>query len=63
MELNRFYLQYTSDVIHNRNREQVSSELTGSRVQDKTYLEILDSGACLSLHQPYASLLVKGIKT
>ncbi|XP_034191480.1 activating signal cointegrator 1 isoform X1 [Osmia lignaria lignaria] len=32
-------------------------------VQDKEFLEMSDSGLCLSMHQPYASLLVAGIKT
>ncbi|CAK9833563.1 Activating signal cointegrator 1 [Anthophora retusa] len=31
-------------------------------VQDKEYLEMSDHGLCLSIHQPYASLLVAGIK-
>lgn len=34
----------------------------GWRVQDKEYLEMSDGGLCLSMHQPYASLLVEGIK-
>ena len=34
-----------------------------NRIQDKGYLEISDPGVCLSMHQPYASLLVRGIKT
>ncbi|KAJ8664610.1 hypothetical protein QAD02_006272 [Eretmocerus hayati] len=33
-----------------------------NRIQDKGYLEISDQGLCLSMHQPYASLLVRGIK-
>nr|XP_012234045.1 PREDICTED: activating signal cointegrator 1 [Linepithema humile] len=33
-----------------------------SRVQDKEYLEMSDQGLCLSMHQPYASLLLAGIK-
>ncbi|XP_011347344.2 activating signal cointegrator 1 [Ooceraea biroi] len=33
-----------------------------SRIQDKEYLEMSDQGLCLSMHQPYASLLVAGIK-
>jgi len=33
------------------------------RVQDKEFLEMFDQGLCLSMHQPYASLLVAGIKT
>ncbi|XP_072760457.1 activating signal cointegrator 1 [Anoplolepis gracilipes] len=36
---------------------------TESRIQDKEYLEMSDQGLCLSMHQPYASLLVSGIKT
>ncbi|KAL6437121.1 hypothetical protein ACFW04_005010 [Cataglyphis niger] len=35
---------------------------TESRIQDKEYLEMSDQGLCLSMHQPYASLLVAGIK-
>lgn len=34
-----------------------------NKIQDKEYLEMSDQGLCLSLHQPYASLLVAGIKT
>lgn len=33
-----------------------------TRVQDKEYMEISDMGFCLSMHQPWASLLVAGIK-
>jgi len=33
-----------------------------SRVQDKELLEMSDDGICLSMHQPWASLLVMGIK-
>lgn len=33
-----------------------------TRIQDKEYLEMSDEGYCLSMHQPYASLLVAGIK-
>lgn len=36
---------------------------TEGKVQDKEYLEMSDQGLCLSMHQPYASLLVAGIKT
>ncbi|CAL1264146.1 unnamed protein product [Larinioides sclopetarius] len=32
------------------------------RIQDKDLQEMSDEGHCLSLHQPYASLLVAGIK-
>lgn len=33
-----------------------------NRVQDKELLEIADQRCCMSMHQPYASLLVAGIK-
>lgn len=32
------------------------------RIQDKEFQEMTDTGACLSMHQPWASLLVMGIK-
>ncbi|KAK9302240.1 hypothetical protein QLX08_005685 [Tetragonisca angustula] len=35
---------------------------TRNIIQDKEYLEMSDPGLCLSMHQPYASLLVAGIK-
>jgi hypothetical protein len=45
------------------NVTQQENNLNINRIQDKTYLEILDQGLCLSMHQPHASLLVRGIKT
>lgn len=33
-----------------------------NRVQDKELLEVADMKSCLSMHQPWASLLVAGIK-
>lgn len=38
------------------------TDLKNSIIQDKEYLEMSDNGACLSMHQPWASLLVSGIK-
>ncbi|XP_016339469.1 activating signal cointegrator 1 [Sinocyclocheilus anshuiensis] len=38
------------------------SERRQLRLQDKELQEISDGGWCLSMHQPWASLLVKGIK-
>jgi len=32
------------------------------RVQDRELIEMVDDGYCLSMHQPWASLLVAGIK-
>lgn len=39
-----------------------TSERSRLRLQDKELQEIADGGWCLSMHQPWASLLVKGIK-
>lgn len=36
--------------------------MTVSRVQDLSFNEMQDQGCCLSMHQPYASLLIRGIK-
>lgn len=33
-----------------------------SRLQDRELQEMKDEGCCLSMHQPWASLLVEGIK-
>ncbi|NWW61604.1 TRIP4 protein, partial [Ifrita kowaldi] len=38
------------------------SERSRLRIQDRELQEISDGGWCLSLHQPWASLLVRGIK-
>ncbi|CAG4947870.1 unnamed protein product [Colias eurytheme] len=35
---------------------------TQSRIQDAELQEMVDTGKCLSMHQPWASLLVEGIK-
>lgn len=34
----------------------------GLRLQDRELQEMSDEGMCLSMHQPWASLLVKGVK-
>ncbi|XP_070686107.1 activating signal cointegrator 1 isoform X2 [Pempheris klunzingeri] len=55
---------------HKRNTEQGKSsskdkgeeERSKLRLQDKELQEMSDGGWCLSMHQPWASLLVKGIK-
>ncbi|XP_072349135.1 activating signal cointegrator 1 [Scyliorhinus torazame] len=40
----------------------VSSQRDRLRIQDRELLEMSDAGMCLSMHQPWASLLVSGIK-
>jgi len=32
------------------------------RIQDKELMQMTDDGRCLTMHQPWASLLVRGIK-
>lgn len=39
-----------------------TSKKQTARVQDRGLQEMTDQGVCLSIHQPWASLLVKGIK-
>lgn len=39
-----------------------SSVVPRPRLQDKTLHEMADGGFCMSMHQPWASLLVYGIK-
>ncbi|NXR11616.1 TRIP4 protein, partial [Semnornis frantzii] len=41
---------------------QLGSERSRLRIQDRELQEISDEGWCLSMHQPWASLLVRGIK-
>lgn len=43
------------------NKQSLNTSIK-SKVQDKEYLELTDQGCCLSMHQPYASMLVAGIK-
>ncbi|XP_028678577.2 activating signal cointegrator 1 [Erpetoichthys calabaricus] len=40
----------------------IKTERKHLRIQDRELQEMADSGCCLSMHQPWASLLVKGIK-
>lgn len=48
----------------NRKRTGIedTDERSRLRLQDRELLEISDQGMCLSMHQPWASLLVAGIK-
>jgi len=43
-----------------QDRKAISGMIT--RVQDRELMEMSDDGMCLSMHQPWASLLVMGIK-
>uniref|UniRef100_UPI00398F5225 activating signal cointegrator 1-like n=1 Tax=Pristiophorus japonicus TaxID=55135 RepID=UPI00398F5225 len=42
--------------------DNVGCERSRLRIQDRELLEMSDEGMCLSMHQPWASLLVCGIK-
>ncbi|XP_040536002.1 activating signal cointegrator 1 isoform X1 [Gallus gallus] len=42
--------------------EEFGSERNRLRIQDRELQEISDDGWCLSMHQPWASLLIRGIK-
>ncbi|XP_072201530.1 activating signal cointegrator 1 isoform X3 [Excalfactoria chinensis] len=42
--------------------EAFGSERNRLRIQDRELQEISDDGWCLSMHQPWASLLIRGIK-
>ncbi|XP_059926841.1 activating signal cointegrator 1 isoform X1 [Gadus macrocephalus] len=42
--------------------DKAGPERSRLRLQDRELQEISDGGMCLSMHQPWASLLVKGIK-
>lgn len=48
------------DAHHNPNRPKYDGIY--NRVQDKELLEVSDLRKCISMHQPWASLLVAGIK-
>ena len=43
-------------------QETATVERSRLRLQDRELQEMADGGWCLSMHQPWASLLVKGIK-
>lgn len=60
------FIQFDESVVYNNdiNKKKTSTNFDGvySRVQDKELLEISDLRNCLSMHQPWASLLVCGLK-
>eukprot|EP00043_Microstomoeca_roanoka_P014564 m.144588 g.144588 ORF g.144588 m.144588 type:complete len:614 (-) comp16045_c2_seq1:107-1948(-) len=43
-------------------QDNVSKQKHATRLQDSALSEMTDEGLCLSMHQPWASLLVQGIK-
>nr|XP_031829639.1 activating signal cointegrator 1 [Nomia melanderi] len=61
IEFNRPIYMESSESEPRVTRTNISTKVKNI-IQDKEYLEMSDSGVCLSMHQPYASLLVAGIK-
>ncbi|KAK0175370.1 hypothetical protein PV327_009124 [Microctonus hyperodae] len=51
-----------TDMLRNVSLNTMNNLENISRIQDKELLDMIDNGVCLSLHQPYASLLIAGIK-
>ncbi|XP_041034583.1 activating signal cointegrator 1 [Carcharodon carcharias] len=64
------YVELTGTGTHRRGGDtrsqsrvsDVTSQKSRLRIQDRELLEMSDDGMCLSMHQPWASLLVSGIK-
>ena len=46
----------------NQDPDSDSSKRRSTRIQDRELQEMSDEGKCMSMHQPWATLLVKGIK-
>lgn len=60
-----FQFQFDEAFVHNAaNRQATRPRYDGvyNRVQDKELLEVSDLKKCISMHQPWASLLISGIK-
>ncbi|XP_041362794.1 activating signal cointegrator 1-like [Gigantopelta aegis] len=53
---------YSSRVRGGQTQTDFDPSKRSSRIQDRQLLEMTDEGMCLSMHQPWATLLVKGIK-
>lgn len=47
------------DLKKNNDRTEITNS---NRIANSEFLESVDQGLCLSMHQPWASLLVAGIK-
>ena len=47
---------------NDKNSTKKKTSFSKNRVQDDRLKEMFDEGTCLTMHQPWASLLIKGIK-
>jgi len=54
--------QHETALAHASSGHKEVSSATRGRLQDKGLSEMVDGGLCMSMHQPWASLLVYGIK-
>lgn len=61
-----FNLQFVATIAEGawkqKEEAKAAGSLRGLRLQDKELQEMGDEGMCLSMHQPWASLLIAGIK-
>ncbi|XP_002731363.1 activating signal cointegrator 1-like [Saccoglossus kowalevskii] len=57
----KFVLDNKSQASTGNSKSEISQSRI-LRIQDKELLEMSDDGMCLSMHQPWASLLIAGIK-
>jgi len=53
---------FVEDKSSNKVNKKVTNETETFRLQDNDLQEMKDDGMCMSMHQPWASLLVNGIK-
>ncbi|XP_071106236.1 activating signal cointegrator 1-like [Haliotis cracherodii] len=53
---------FSRKVIGQSSSGDVDPHAKSARIQDRELLEMTDEGMCMSMHQPWASLLIKGIK-
>ena len=63
LKSNRFIFNLKAE--REKNQKSSSKKQTSfskNRVQDDRLKEMFDEGTCLTMHQPWASLLIKGIK-
>nr|XP_033776534.1 activating signal cointegrator 1 isoform X2 [Geotrypetes seraphini] len=56
------WVEQTGSGTHRKSSFLGDAERNRLRIQDRELQEMSDEGMCLSMHQPWASLLIKGIK-
>ena len=56
------FVKFIEDKSSKKVNKKVTNETETFRLQDNDLQEMKDDGMCMSMHQPWASLLVNGIK-